>query len=53
MKQGAVTGIPVLQSGSFWSDGFSLAFLPAVLFSGSICKSRAGLGRSEPFPGAV
>ena len=26
-KQGAVTGIAVLQPGSFWSDGFSLAFL--------------------------
>lgn len=55
MKQGAVTGIPVRQPGSFWSDGFSLAFLllmwashvPAVLLSGSICKNGAGFARSN------
>lgn len=55
MKQGMVTGIPLLQPGSLRSDGFSLAFLllmwashvPAVLLSGSICKNGAGLARSN------
>lgn len=64
-KRGAVTGIPALQLGSFWSDSFSLTFLLLMgcrqvmclqcCFQGVYVKMEQGLAGliSLPFPGAV
>lgn len=64
-KQGAVTDIPVLQPGSFWSNGFNPAFLLLMgcgqvmclqcCFQGIYVKMQQGLAGLTPlpFPSAV